>query len=115
MFNPKDFEEGEWQKITTQAEDFEKNPDNLKTVVAEFFTTYDEDKSGFLDRKELRHFMEAFFKQFHVRLPLTDDFVFSVFQQIDANHDNKIEPSELQAFAQAFFGRILAELRAAQQ
>lgn len=115
MFNQADLEPGDWEKIKAQADEYAQDPELMVNKVNEFFLVFDEDKSGFLDRKELRHFMEAFFKQFHVRLPLTDDFVFSVFQQIDTNHDNKIEPSELQAFAQAFFGRMRAELSAAQQ
>jgi len=32
--------------------------------------------------------MEAFFKEYHVRVPLNDDFVHHLFNQIDVNHDN---------------------------
>ena len=46
--------------------------------------------------------MQAFFKQYHIHLPLTDDFVDGVFRQIDENHDNKIQPEELEKYSTNF-------------
>jgi Ca2+-binding EF-hand superfamily protein len=55
------------------------DPVVLHEQVNKFFVQFDESKDGFLDRKELRHFMEAFFKEYHIHLPLNDDFVHSLF------------------------------------
>lgn len=53
--------------------------------------------------------MESFFKEFHVAVPLNDDFVFATFNQMDANHDGKIQIEELQAFAAKFMGDIMKQ------
>jgi len=54
--------------------------------------------------------MQAFFKEYHVHLPLTDDFVLHLFAQIDANHDGKVSPQELEAFCSHFVGSVIAQI-----
>jgi hypothetical protein len=36
---------------------------------------------------------------YKIHFPVTDEFVDGVFRQIDADHDNKIQPAELEQFA----------------
>ena len=112
MFAASDFKEGELaadiEKLTSYCQDSAK----LHEQIGKFFTEFDTDKSGHLDKKELRKFMEAFFKEYHIRVPLNDDFVHALFNQIDANHDNKISPEELEQFASKFVADLLSQLKA---
>ncbi len=64
-------------------------------MLGNYFKQFDEDNNGYLDRKELRHFLTQFFATYHLHVPMTDEFVDSVFRGIDVNHDNKIQPDEL--------------------
>jgi len=109
MFNKADFSADELAKFQSLLNDFQTDKSKLNETVAKFFGRFDEDNNGFLDKKELRHFMESFFKEFHVQVPLNDDFVFATFNQMDANHDNKIQIEELQNFAASFVGDLLKQ------
>jgi Ca2+-binding EF-hand superfamily protein len=71
----------------------------LDEQIQKYFTEFDEDTNGFLDRRELRHFLVKFFQLYKIHFPITDEFVDGLFRQIDANHDNKIQPDELEQFA----------------
>ena len=79
----------------------------MKDMITQYFTQFDDDKNGYIDRKELRHFLSMFFKQYHLHVPMTDEFVDSVFRGMDANHDNKIQPEELLAYSQHFIKELL--------
>jgi Ca2+-binding EF-hand superfamily protein len=113
MINPAEFKEGELQTILDKLTHFKSEPATLHEEIQKFFIEFDEDKNGELDHKELRHFMQAFFKQYHIHLPLTDDFVDGVFREIDSNHDNKIQPAELEQYSINFVDQMLAELKKA--
>ena len=80
MINKNDFKEGELESVIEKLEAFHSDPANLHTEIVGYFTEFDEDKNGFLDRKELRHFLTLFFEKYHVHLPITDEFVDGVFR-----------------------------------
>ena len=113
MINKSDFKEGELQQDIQKLESFHNDPNNLHQEIVTYFTEFDEDKSGSLDRKELRHFLTLFFKNYHVHLPITDEFVDGVFREIDTSHDNKIQPEELEAFSKKFVDQLLNTMKAA--
>jgi Ca2+-binding EF-hand superfamily protein len=102
MINPKDFTEEELTKAVTQLQSFADDNSALHSAISAYFAEFDEDKNGFLDRKELRHFLTVFFQKWHVHLPLTDEFVDAVFRMIDENHDNKLQPQELEKYSSQF-------------
>jgi Ca2+-binding EF-hand superfamily protein len=79
MFKASDFKEGELAADIEKLTSYNNDSASLHEQINKFFIEFDTDKSGFLDRKELRKFMEAFFKQYHVRVPLNDDFVHHLF------------------------------------
>ncbi len=62
MINPAEFKEGELQIIVDKLEHFKAEPATLHEEIQNFFIKFDEDKNGALDHKELRHFMQSFFK-----------------------------------------------------
>lgn len=110
MLNPSDFAAGDIPIMRERLNTLAADPAKLHEQVNAFFARFDESKDNFLDRKELRHFMDAFFKEYHVHLPLTDDFVLHLFNEIDSNHDGKISPEELEAFAAKFVANVSAQL-----
>jgi Ca2+-binding EF-hand superfamily protein len=107
MFAKTDFQEEELAQDIEKLTQYSNDSASLHAQVGKFFVEFDTDKSGFLDRKELRHFMQAFFKEYHIRVPLNDDFVHHLFNQIDENHDNKISPEELEKFSVVFVSDLL--------
>lgn len=57
--------------------------------------------------------MVQFFGQYHIRAPVTDEYVDAVFREIDANRDNKIQLEELQGFATIFVKKMIKLFNAA--
>jgi hypothetical protein len=109
MINPRDFAAGEMQKNLDQLRDFEGNPEHLNEQIKTYFDAFDSDENDCLDRKELRLFLTQFFGTYHIRAPITDEYVDAIFREIDSNRDNKIQLIELQNFA-ALFVRKLCKL-----
>lgn len=108
-----DFQPGEMQQALSQLELFDSDDDALQAQLAEYFNTFDSDHNDYLDQKELRHFLESFFGTYHIRAPLTDEYVDATFREIDANKDNKIQPEELHAYASRFVKVLIIEFRKA--
>lgn len=68
---------------------------------------FDADKNGYLDRHELRMFLIQFFKQYKLRIPLSEEFIDATFSDIDKNGDGKIQLDELIAFFDEFLGLLI--------
>lgn len=111
MFSASDFKEGELAADIEKLTNYCNDKASLHEQIGKFFTEFDTDKSGSLDRKELRKFMQAFFSEYHIRVPLNDDFVHHLFNEIDENHDNQISPAELESFASKFVTDLLQQLK----
>lgn len=91
MINPKEFQEGQLYRIVHKLENYKNHPERLLAQVEAYFTEFDADKSGALDRHELRNFLIAFFRQYKIRLPLTEEFVDSTFSEIDKDGDGNVD------------------------
>ena len=102
MIKPEEFTLEELQGIIQKLNDFSTVPDHLQEEVDRYFTTFDKDGNGSLDRRELRQFLQEFFSSWKIHFPVTDDYVDAVFREIDSNHDNKIQPNELEQYALHF-------------
>ena len=111
--NRAEFAAGEFEAAHQQLQNFNSNNEQLHAEVQKYFSQYDSDGNAWLDRRELRQFLENFFGAYHIRVPITDEYVDGVFRSIDQNHDNKIQPEELNAFATAFIGQLVASFDAA--
>ena len=109
MINPADFKDGELNIALSQLYSFNEEEQLLKEQLNNYFLEFDDDKNGYLDRKELRLFLNNFFGTYHIRAPLTDEFVDATFRQIDKNHDNKIQPEELLTFAKQFIKKLVVQ------
>ena len=102
MIDPTEFGPGELDKALGQLVEFDQDDAKLTETLKQYFNEFDSDSNDHLDRKELRLFLESFFKTYHIHVPLTDEYVDATFREIDANRDNKIQPEELHAFASQF-------------
>ena len=102
MIDPTEFAPGELDKALGQLVEFDQDDAKLTETLKQYFAEFDSDSNDHLDRKELRLFLESFFKTYHIHVPLTDEYVDATFREIDANRDNKIQPEELHAFASQF-------------
>ncbi len=105
--NAADFTAEELTSIIGTLRDFRDEAEHLKKKVDEYFTEFDKDTNGYLDRRELRHFLITFFTTFKIHLPVTDEYVDAVFREIDLNKDNKIQAEELEAYAMHFVNQLL--------
>ena len=96
-------------KAVQTLKDFDSDDAALTEQLQKYFSEFDSDSNEWLDRGELRKFLTSFFQQYHIHAPLTDEFVDATFREIDTNHDNKIQPAELHAFASKFIKVLIAE------
>ena len=90
MINPTDFQAGEMETTLQHLREFEANDAALTEQLQTYFKEFDSDNNGGLDRKELRSFLTNFFNKYHIKAPLTDEYVDATFREIDANRDNMI-------------------------
>ena len=90
-----DLSKDELEKIVKALSELQVGKDLLAELVLNIFKTFDKDANGYLDRRELRHFLTSMFETYHISLPLTDEYVDAVFREVDENKDNKIQPEEL--------------------
>lgn len=112
MINPADFQPGELEATVAKLQAFKADDSQLAEQVQKYFNTYDNDGNAHLDRCELRQFLHDFFTEYHMHVPITDEYVDAVFRSIDKNHDNKIQPEELIEFAKTFINRLIVDFTA---
>jgi hypothetical protein len=48
----------------------------------------------------------AFFEEFEIKLPITDEFVDATFRELDKDKNNAIEEEELQAYSNHFMATM---------
>lgn len=109
IINPKDFKEGQLQRIVTKFESYKENPQIFESQVEVYFLEFDADNSGGLDRNELKNFFVAFYKMYKIRIPITEEFVDQTFVDIDADGDGTVDLQELKNYL-VEFNQILLTL-----
>ena len=107
MIKAADFTKEEVEGILTYLRDLNSDQEKLTGTVQVAFDEFDSDKNGALDRKEMRHFLAHIFKEFKIHLPLTDEFVDSIFIAIDKNHNNKLEIDELVSYMSCIVSQLV--------
>ena len=93
--NPAHLSEAQRAKVTEKLVHFKNTEGALVGAVHEYFSKYDSDGNGHIARKELRNFLIAFFEEFEIKLPITDEFVDATFRELDQDRNNAIEEEEL--------------------
>ena len=109
MINPSEFQEEELTSTLTKLHAYIADESQLRKDIQSHFEANTKQKKAYLDLKELRQFLTQFFAEYRIRAPLTDEFIDATFREIDANHDNKIQLEELQAFAKKSVGTLVVQ------
>ena len=107
MINFKDFTEGQMLRNTLKLQAYIDHPERLFTQVEAYFEEFDADKSGNLDRRELKNFLIEFFKLYKIRIPITEEFVDTQFDSIDADGDGFVDMGELKDYLTDFLKTLL--------
>lgn len=84
-----------------QTESF-KNSETREAYFDKLFVEIDGDKNGLVDRDELKEFLKALFKTYHISTPFTDSYSDSLFSLIDENNDGEIDLQEIKDFFEEF-------------
>jgi Ca2+-binding EF-hand superfamily protein len=79
----------------------------LEKQVEAYFKEFDADNSGALDRMELKNFFIAFFRQYKIRVPITEEFVDTTFTDIDSDGDGMVDLAELKNYLNEFINLLL--------
>lgn len=107
MINPKEFKEGQLQRIVCKLLGYKDHPEVLEKQVDTYFKEFDADNSGGLDRMELKNFFIAFFRQYKIRVPITEEFVDTTFTDIDSDGDGTVDLLELKNYLAEFIKLLL--------
>ncbi len=84
-------------------------PDLIAKQAKECFDKYDEDKSGFIDLKELRKLMNDVSKEIGISPP-TDEDITTILKETDTNNDKTIQSDEfIELFKIIYFMRTMSE------
>ena len=109
MINPEALSSEQLALNLKALKEFKDVAGKLKEKVTEYFNEFDDDKNGYLDRDELKVFLEKFFDTYKIQFPLTEEYVDEVFKKFDDNGDGKIQPDELEGFTMHFVERLIPE------
>jgi len=85
----------ELEAIRDKLEAFEKDKSLLKQEAQSYFSEFDVDKSGHLDKSELTHLVKEFFHRQDLIIPFDKNFVDAVFLDLDVDQSGQIELGEL--------------------
>mmetsp|Transcript_17563 Transcript_17563/g.19762 ORF Transcript_17563/g.19762 Transcript_17563/m.19762 type:complete len:117 (-) Transcript_17563:33-383(-) len=101
MINTKDFNKEELEEVVKTLAEL-SDPDTFKSTVKGIFDNFDEDKNGYLDRSELKNFLNETATQLKLKMHIDDTVVDHVFGTIDADNNHKIEYEELEEYVLKF-------------
>lgn len=108
-----DFSKEELETTVKTLTELKNAPEQLKEQVTKYFTEFDTDKNGHLDRTEWPEFLHKFFATFKIETPTSEDYIEKAFTDIDINKDNLVQPDELEAFTLHYVNEILPQFEAA--
>ena len=81
---------------------------HVKEVAKEVFDLFDTDKSGFIDKKELKPLLDKISKQ--LGLPSPDDKdIEDGLKQLDMNKDGKLQFNEFLPFYQQVYDQLMSK------
>lgn len=111
MFGQNQFTPEQLAETKATVQQYAEDKAKLQEQINQYFEEFDKDNSEYLDRRELRHFLTFTFEKWHIRLPITDEFVDGLFREIDANKDNKLQKDELFNYCSIFIDQAWATLK----
>lgn len=87
-----------------------KDPETVKAAVNEIFAKVDTDKSGKIDRKELKAGLKGLSKDIGIPEP-NDKDVDETLRALDSNNDNQIDKNEMAELVKALFQIMIEEIQ----
>ena len=82
---------------------------HVTQVAKEIFNAYDTDKSGYIDKKELKPLLTKISKQ--LSLPVPDDKdIQDRLKQLDMNQDGKLQFNEFLPFYKQVYEQIMSKI-----
>lgn len=95
MIDVEHYEKAELEATFAELENLENNHEALVNMCQNYFTEFDVDKSGSLDKGELGNMMMQLFERNKLQIPLDKNFVEDWFVDLDEDHNGKVSLAEL--------------------
>ena len=85
------------------------NQKNIRKVAKEIFNRFDKDKSGFIEKDELRELLITVSKQLNLPF-LTEKEIEEGLKQLDNNNDGKLQFDEFLKFYEQLYEEVMKTL-----
>ena len=85
------------------------NQKNIRKVAKEIFNRFDKDKSGFIEKDELREILITVSKQLNLPI-LTEKEIEEGLKQLDNNNDGKLQFDEFLKFYEQLYEEVMKTL-----
>ena len=85
------------------------NQKNIRKVAKEIFNRFDKDKSGFIEKDELRELLITVSKQLNLPI-LTEKEIEEGLKQLDNNNDGKLQFNEFLNFYEQLYEEVMKTL-----
>lgn len=85
------------------------NQKNIRKVAKEIFNRFDKDKSGFIEKDELRELLITVSKQLNLPI-LTEKEIEEGLKQLDNNNDGKLQFDEFLKFYEQLYEEVMKTL-----
>ena len=82
---------------------------NIRKVAKEIFNRFDKDKSGFIEKDELRELLITVRKQLNLPI-LTEKEIEEGLKQLDNNNDGKLQFDEFLKFYEQLYEEVMKTL-----
>ena len=85
------------------------NQKHIRKVAKEIFNRFDKDKSGFIEKDELRELLFTVSKQLNLPI-LTEKEIEEGLKQLDNNNDGKLQFDEFLSFYEQLYEEVMKTL-----
>ena len=85
------------------------NQKNIRKVAKEIFNRFDKDKSGFIEKDELRELLITVSEQLNLPI-LTEKEIEEGLKQLDNNNDGKLQFDEFLKFYEQLYEEVMKTL-----
>jgi len=103
----------ELESILHSLEKLESDKERMLQMSREYFSEFDADKSGALDKEELTNLTKQFFDKQNCQIPFDKNFIDAWFVDLDVDQSGKIDLNELVEMMEAFNSMLIRMYKAA--
>ena len=102
----KDYNKEELEQVIKTLEEIQE-PEYFNETTKTVFEEFDADKNSYLDRSELKNFLNETAKRLNLKIHIDDAVVDYVFGTIDQDKNNKIDLEEMKAYMKTFIDQMI--------